>query len=219
MSTSVLTTALFDLDGVIFNTEPQYTEFWGGQCKLYHPEIPGLEHRIKGQTLVQILDHYFADVRSEHGEIIARLDDFERNMRYEYIAGFTTFLSDLRRNGIHTAVVTSSNLAKMNVVYNVRSEFKSLFDAVLTAEDFSESKPNPDCYLKGAARFDEKDVRKCVVFEDSFNGLRSGRNAGMHVVGLSTTNSADDIKPLSDVVIPDFNGLTYQKLLDKLSLL
>ena len=46
--------ALFDLDGVIFNTEPQYTEFWRSQCRLYHPEMPGLENQIKGQTLVEI---------------------------------------------------------------------------------------------------------------------------------------------------------------------
>lgn len=217
METSVITTALFDLDGVIFNTESQYTEFWGSQCRLYHPEVAGLEHRIKGQTLIQILNHYFGDVKSEHNKIIARLNDFERDMKYEYVPGLITFLSDLRLNGVHTAVVTSSNIAKMNVVYNVHAEFKNLFDAVLTSEDFSASKPNPDCYLKGAARFGEKDVRRCVVFEDSFNGLRSGRNAGMHVVGLSTTNPADAIKPLSDIVIPNFTDYDYKKLIVKLA--
>jgi beta-phosphoglucomutase-like phosphatase (HAD superfamily) len=48
---SELKAALFDLDGVVFDTEPQYTIFWGSQCRLYHPEHPGLEHEIKGQTL------------------------------------------------------------------------------------------------------------------------------------------------------------------------
>ena len=57
--------ALFDLDGVIFNTEPQYTEFWRSQCRLYHPEKPGLENQIKGQTLVEIYEKYFADVKEE----------------------------------------------------------------------------------------------------------------------------------------------------------
>ena len=51
--------ALFDLDGVVFDTEPQYSVFWGGICRQYHPEHPGLEHEIKGQTLTQIYDRWF----------------------------------------------------------------------------------------------------------------------------------------------------------------
>lgn len=214
MNIKEISIALFDLDGVVFNTEPQYTEFWGSQCRLYHPGQPGLEHRIKGQTLTQIFDRYFADLKDEQPKIVARLDEFERKMKFEYIAGFTGFITDLRRNGIHTAVVTSSNQAKMCAVYDARPEFKTLFDAVLTAEDFEKSKPDPDCYLKGAARFGEKDIRRCVVFEDSFNGLKSGRSAGMFVAGLATTNSADSIKPFCDIILNDYSGLDYNGLLE-----
>ena len=46
--------ALFDLDGVVFETESQYTIFWGMIGREYHPEMPDFAHRIKGQTLVQI---------------------------------------------------------------------------------------------------------------------------------------------------------------------
>ena len=74
---------------------------------------------------------------------------------------------------------------------------------MLTSEDFDESKPSPDCYLKGAARFDAT-PDECIVFEDSFNGLKSGRAAGMFVVGLSTTNAEEEIASLSDVVIKDY---------------
>lgn len=49
-----LKAALFDLDGVVFNTEPQYTIFWKSQFKMYHPELPGIENQIKGMTLVEI---------------------------------------------------------------------------------------------------------------------------------------------------------------------
>lgn len=214
-----ISTVLFDLDGVIFDTEPQYTEFWGGQCRLYHPDKPGLEHQIKGQTLTQIFDRYFAEVKDEQPKITACLNEFERHMRYEYINGFLTFIADLRENGINTAVVTSSNQAKMDVVYNARAKFKSLFDAILTSEDFSASKPDPDCYLRGAARFGEQDVHRCVVFEDSFNGLKAGRSAGMHVVGVATTNPEDAISPLCDTVINNFHGLDYNSLLRNLDLL
>jgi HAD superfamily hydrolase (TIGR01509 family) len=91
----------------------------------------------------------------------------------------------------------------MQAVYASRPEFRGLFDAILTSEDFERSKPDPDCYLKAAERFGVE-PKDCVVFEDSFNGLKSGRAAGMYVVGLATTNSADAIRPLCDEVIKDF---------------
>lgn len=208
--------ALFDLDGVVFDTENQYSVFWGGQCRLYHPDKPGLENTIKGQTLVQIFDGYFDDLKSEQPNIIKRLNEFERNMKFEYIPGFLDFISDLRVNGIRTAVVTSSNKAKMDSVYSAHPDFKSLFDIILTSEDFEKSKPDPDCYLKGAKAFGVQ-FDDCVVFEDSFNGLKAGRNAGMKVVGLATTNQADAIKPYSDYVVSDFKELNYQKICDMMS--
>ncbi len=207
----IIRAALFDLDGVVFDTESQYTVFWGEQFRLYHPDKPGLEHKIKGQTLVQIFDAWFSDMKDEQPKIVARIDEFERNMKFEYVRGFTEFVSDLRRNGVKTAVVTSSNLAKMQSVYASHPEFKAMFDAVLTSEDFERSKPDPDCYLKGAALFGAE-RGDCVVFEDSFNGLKAGRAAGMAIVGLSTTNQPDAIRQYCDRVIPDFVGLDCDKL-------
>ena len=197
--------ALFDLDGVVFDTEPQYTVFWGAQCREFHPEHPGLEHEIKGQTLTQIYERCFtADGLAEKQALITRrLDEFEAQMHFDYVDGFEDFVRDLRERGIKTAVVTSSNVPKMQSVYRQRPEFCELFDAILTAEDFERSKPDPDCYLKAAQRFGAE-PSECVVFEDSFNGLKSGRAAGMTVIGLSTTNKADDIAPLCDEVIPNY---------------
>ena len=199
--------ALFDLDGVVFDTEPQYTVFWGQQCREFHPEHPGLEHEIKGQTLVQIYDAWFSGPLTERqAEITERLNRFEQQMSYDYIAGFVEYITELRNNGVKTAVVTSSNQPKMEAVYQSRPEFKGMFDAILTSEDFERSKPDPDCYLKAAERLGvSKD--DCVVFEDSFNGLKSGRAAGMFVVGLATTNSAEAIAPLCDKVINDYTLL------------
>ena len=197
---------------MVFDTEPQYTEFWGSQCRLYHPERPGLEQEIKGSTLTQIYDRWFSgDLESEQPVITRRLDAFEAQMRYEYIAGFEQLIADLHAHGVKTAVVTSSNQPKMESVYRAQPQFKQLFDAILTSEDFEHSKPHPDCYLKAAARF-HVEPSECIVFEDSFNGLKSGRAAGMKVVGLATTNPADSIAPLSDIQITDYQHTTYQSL-------
>lgn len=207
--------ALFDLDGVVFDTEGQYSDFWGRQFRTYYPGSSGMEQRIKGQTLGQIFDAYFPDADVQE-RIVAELENFEQGMRFPYVDGFADFVADLRACGVRTAIVTSSNRQKMSVVYANCPELTDMFDAILTSEDFLFSKPHPDCYEKAAARLDaQRD--ECVVFEDSFNGLRSGRSAGMRVVGLSTTNVADDIKPLSDVVISDYLGLDYEKITTLLS--
>ena len=207
-----LKAALFDLDGVVFDTEPQYTIFWGSQCRLYHPERPGLEHEIKGSTLQQIYDKWWSgELEKERDIVTRRLNEFEAQMDYSYIAGFEAFVRDLRQHGVKTAVVTSSNMPKMESVFRVRPEFKSLFDAILTSEDFAESKPSPDCYLKGAERFGVS-PDDCVVLEDSINGLKSGRAAGMYVVGLTTTNTKENIESLSNIQISDYQDINYQKL-------
>ncbi len=92
--------ALFDLDGVVFNTEPLYTQFWGDIFRKYAPEQPDLALRIKGQTLVQIFDKYFREMEKVQMEIIQAIDTFEYSMPFEYIRGFETFILDLKRQGI-----------------------------------------------------------------------------------------------------------------------
>lgn len=207
--------ALFDLDGVVFDTEPQYTVFWGEMGRKYHPEVEHFEQRIKGQTLVQIFDKWFPGQEALQRDITAGLDAFERDMDYLYVPGVEAFLRELRDREIHTAVVTSSNMEKMRNVYRKHPEFEGYFDRILTSEDFARSKPEPDCYLLGAEVFGLP-VSRCVVFEDSFNGLKAGRAAGMKVVGLSTTNEPGQIRELCDSVLPDFCRFGVEKMLDLL---
>lgn len=203
--------ALFDLDGVVFDTEPQYTIFWGGECRRYRPDIPGLEYMIKGQTLDQILGNYFLEVKDEWQDIIARLNDYEKNMNYIYVNEFERFIKEIRQCGLKTAVVTSSNKPKMQSVFAKRPELEEMFDVILTSEYFAHSKPHPDCYLKGAEMFQAK-PEECIVFEDSFNGLKSGRASGAKVVGLATSNPKEKISELCDVVIPDYSGISPQDI-------
>ncbi len=207
--------ALFDLDGVVLDTEGQYTKFWAEQCRQYYPNKPGLEYKVKGQTLVQIFDKYFSGMDLEQAEITKRLNNFELSMSFPYIEGFQEFVKSLRKQGIKTAIITSSNKEKMKAVYLKLPEFKDMFDEILTSEDFSKSKPDPDCYLKGASRF-SLSANHCIVFEDSFNGLKSARAAAMRVVALATTNPKEEIEPLSDYVIENFRELNYEKLIEKL---
>ncbi len=205
--------ALFDFDGVIVDTEPQYSIFWGEQGRKYHPEVEDFSVRVKGTTLTQIFDNYFVGKEDIQQQIRRELTDFESEMNYEYVPGVVDFLEDLRDNHIRTAVVTSSDRIKMESVFRSRPEMKDLFDRILMAEDFTRSKPFPDCYLLGAKVFGTVPGR-CVVFEDSFNGLKSGNAAGMTVVGLATTNPKEAILDLCSLVIDDFRHFTCGNMLE-----
>ena len=199
--------ALFDLDGVVLDTESQYSRFWGSIGREFHPEVSDFGDRIKGQTLTQIYDAWFNGQAEQQTDITRRLDAFEAHMDYPYIPGAEAYIRRLHDAGIPLAIVTSSNQAKMRNVFAAHPELKQYFQRILTSEDFAASKPAPDCYLRGAQAFGVE-PSACVVFEDSLNGLKAGRAAGCYVVGLATTNPADVIAPLADCVVADFTELT-----------
>lgn len=174
--------ALFDFDGVVVDTEPQYTVFWDEQGLKYLSKVD-FGRSIKGQTLTQIFDRYFTGMSEVHKQIIKDLNEYEKQMDYRFIPGVVEFMKTLRNNNIRIAIVTSSNDQKMANVYREHPELTTLVDRILTADMFTESKPHPECFLLGAKLFNTE-VDNCVVFEDSFHGLEAARRAGMKIVGL-----------------------------------
>ena len=212
MDTTKTIAALFDFDGVIMDTELQYTIFWNEQGEKYlHVKnfCPG----IKGQTLTQIYDKHFAgELVSVREQITSDLNLFEKDMAYEYLPGVQDFLVELRRHNVKIALVTSSNDEKMENVYRTHPEFKEQFDRILTGDMFKRSKPAPDCFLLGMEIFGTV-PENSFVFEDSFHGLQAGRSSGAKVIGLATTNSREAIAGKADYIIDDFTGMTYDKLL------
>lgn len=202
--------ALFDFDGVIVDTESQYTVFWDRMGAEYLG-IEDFGRRIKGQTLVQIFDGHFSGMLKEQEEVVARLNEYEAAMSYDFLPGVVDFLHELKEAGVPTAIVTSSNQPKMEQVYRSHPQLDEMVDAILTSEDFSRSKPDPECFLKGMEILGGT-PEETVVFEDSFHGLAAGRAAGAYVVGLATTNSREDIVPLCDMVISDFTNISLSSL-------
>lgn len=211
MNTTKTIAVLFDFDGVIMDTETQYTVFWNEQGRKYLGE-EDFGRRIKGQTLTQIYDKHFSDKPEAQQEITAGLNVFEQQMSYEYIPGVEAFLAELRRNGVKIAVVTSSNEEKMQNVYNAHPEFKGMVDRILTGEMFARSKPAPDCFLLGMEIFGAQ-PENTYVFEDSFHGLQAGMTSGATVIGLATTNSREAITGKAHYIMDDFTELTFDKLL------
>ena len=213
---SQLKVALFDLDGTLIDTEGQYSTFWGAIGSRFRPDVPTLANDIKGTTLTNIYATYFPDPDVQK-TITEELNAWEAQMKYEFLPGVTDFIQDLKDNGLKCALVTSSNTIKMKSVIRQIPNFNTLFDKVLTAEDFTASKPAPDCYLFGAKTFNAA-PSECVVFEDAYTGLQAGMSSGIFTIGLATGHTPDEIRDKCNYVLNDFTGMTYSKLLDIVSL-
>ncbi|MCL2650224.1 MAG: HAD family phosphatase [Candidatus Azobacteroides sp.] len=204
--------ALFDMDGVIIDTEPQYDIHWKAIGKKYRPDIEGFEKIIKGTILPDILNRYFSHLSEEEIASLKQIhDEFERNMSYPEIPGAVAFVRSLREAGIPTGLVTSSGEEKVSSV-DKAYHLNKLFDTVVTAQRIKEGKPDPMCYLLAAEDLGAN-PSDCVVFEDSFAGIQSGIAAGMKVIGLSTTNARESLLDKVYEVIPDFSNYTLNDLI------
>ena len=201
-------TVLFDFDGVISDTEPLYTKFWNVEGMRYFGD-PDFGIKIKGQTFKHI-STYFSNEK-DLTQAMHDIDEFERNMPYDLVPGIMDFLRELKGAGVKTAIVTSSHNKKMENVWRAHPGMKDMVTTVLTSEDFSQSKPDPECFLKGMEVLGGS-PEETVIFEDSFHGLAAGRASGAKVIGLATTNKREAIAPLCDMVIDDFLGLTVQDI-------
>lgn len=203
--------ALFDLDGVIIDTEPSYSIFWGGMGVKYNVGIGNFADAIKGTTLTQILDRYFAP--ELHAEVVEQLEAYEKSMQYQLFPDVIDFLDKLKSLGISCAIVTSSNDEKMSNLWNQHPALREYFDALVTDEDVTHSKPDPEPYIIGASRLGAA-PEDSYVFEDSFNGLLSGRRAGARVVALATTNPYESLVDKADIVIRGFGEFPLSELTD-----
>lgn len=200
--------ALFDFDGVLVDTEPLYDLFWNEASVRYETGIENFADVIKGTTLPAIIENYFSDRTGAFKQLV-----MEESMAYESamslppMPGSIEFLRVLRDRGVRTGLVTSSDKAK--VVRAVDElNLHGMFDTVVTAERVTKGKPDPSCYLLAAKDLDVR-PEDCLVFEDSLFGIQAGLDAGMRVIGLTTTNPAESFRDKVYAVIPGFAGKTF----------
>ena len=202
---------LFDLDGVLLDSEGQYSIFWEQMDREYPTGIPEFASYIKGFHLTRILS-YFANEEVRQ-QVLDKLQEFERQMRYEFFPGALDFVRRVRDAGIPMAIVTSSDHKKMQALYSQYPEFSTLFDKIITGDMVTKAKPDPDCFLMGARQLGV-DIKDCIVFEDSRNGLIAGRASGALVVGISTTLDSETVSELSDLTLDAVEELTVERMLE-----
>ncbi len=205
---------LFDLDGVIIDSERTYTRIWQAIDEAFPTGVKDFARVIKGTTLYDILERYFpAEVRPE---VRQRCLDAEQHIKFGYEKGAFELLSHLKEQGYPTALVTSSDGVKMGRLWAQLPELRDMFTAIVDAEMVTRSKPDPQGYLKAAALLGVE-ASRCAVFEDAFTGVSAGRAAGAYVVGLTATLGAEKLAPASDLLLDSLEELDLDRLIATLS--
>ena len=179
---------VFDLDGLMFNTEELY-QFVGGELlrrrgKTFEQELldqmMGRPPRVSLQLMIDWhgLQDTPATLAAETEEIFATILD----TRLECMPGLLGLLEALEQHQIPKAIATSSGRRFVTNVLS-RFEFEPRFDFVLTSEDVVEGKPHPEIYLKAAERFGLPPA-EVLVLEDSENGCKAAVAAGTFAVAV-----------------------------------
>lgn len=206
---------LFDLDGVLIDSEREYTRIWTEIDEYFPTEVENFAIKIKGQTLPEILNTYFE--RNIHQAVTDMLNDKEQKMHYGWLPGAREFLDEIRQAGYESILVTSSNEMKMRHLREERPELESYFKDIVTADKISRSKPDPEGYLLGA-RMLGIEPKRCMVFEDSRQGVIAGRSAGAYVVGLTTTLPESAIVEFCDKVIGTLADINLKMIKNVISM-
>jgi len=182
---------IFDMDGVIINSNPVHREAWEIYNRRFGLETTEAMHELMyGKRNDEIVRAFFGDLPA--GEVVRR--GAEKEVLYrEMIAGrIELFLVPGLRNFLETyreaPMAIASNAEAANVAFVLQSSgLERYFRAALDGSQVTHPKPHPEIYLLAAERLGMK-PENCVVFEDSFSGVEAARAAGMRVIGIRTTH-------------------------------
>jgi beta-phosphoglucomutase family hydrolase len=200
---------IFDMDGVILDSNPLHRESWTAFSRRYGVETtPAMLERMYGRRNDQIIRDFFGEGLTKT-EIAARgavKEELYREMlasRIEevLVPGLRPFLD--RYRGVPMALATNAEPENVNFVLD-RAGLRAYFRVVVDGHQVSHPKPHPEVYLR-AADLLQTAPADCIVFEDSHTGVAAARAAGMRVAGIATTYVN---LPGADVMADNFcNGI------------
>ena len=211
---------IFDLDGVLVDTGWAHKQAWYDLAdkegfsmsdEFFYNTFGMQNNRI----IPMLLGHKPAS------EAISRLSDWKEQRYRDLIAeklaladGAKALLNDLKKEGFLLAIGSSAPKENLHLILQ-RLHVENVFDACVTKEDVSESKPAPDTFLKAARKLSLPPGR-CVVVEDAVQGIEAGKTAGMPVVAVTTTRKRADLYQ-ADIIVDSLSELTAEDFLKLLT--
>jgi len=188
---------LFDMDGVIFDTEREYLKEWNKIFEKYGYEMKKeiyVSVMGRGRKKVkEIFKENFGDdlpIEEMYIEKDIMLKEAIENNEVPLKQGALELLEFLKKNEYKTALATSAKKDRVKSQVN-HAKINNLFDAIVCADDIVNSKPNPEIFLKAAEKVNVK-PENCIVIEDSEAGIRAAFNAGMIAFHVKDLKEADE---------------------------
>ena len=209
---------IFDMDGTLVDNTPFHFRAWQELFKLHHMgelSKQTYQSEISGVPILNTVKKYFNNTYDDAGleALVNEKQELYRQAFQPYlrpINGLENFLAELKDAGIKMALATSSDMHDVEFIFNT-IPIRQYFDAIIIGSMVSEPKPSPLIFLKAAGQLNAR-PEKCVVFEDSTSGLKAGNNAGMKVVGITTSHPAAVIGKVASLVINDYADVNLHKL-------
>lgn len=202
---------IFDFDGVVVNSEPLYEETGHELFRQFGIDVIEDDWKeFKGLSAERffVLAKEKYKIKASLGEIYKIDQDILKNKFREslqYINGFHDFLEYVKEKFLY-ALVTSTSAELLSWIFD-NTNINNDFSQVITADDVTKTKPDPEPYIKVAERL-KICPSEMLVIEDSVNGVISAKRAGSRVVGLLTSFSKEDL-PEAHLHVESFDELRY----------
>lgn len=211
----MLKAVIFDMDGVIVDTEPMHARAAVLALKKFGVDAT-IEYvqQFIGSTIFHMskvmindfnIDATVQQLVDANNEMKAYLHKTEGHIVVPYITGL---MQDLHNNGVKLIIASSSEAPAIEEVMEAL-RIKELFDGYVSGCSVSHPKPAPDIFLK-AADILGVTPEECLVIEDSFNGVTAAKAAGMTCIGFANPNSGNQDLKKADMLVEGFEEVDYE---------
>jgi beta-phosphoglucomutase len=207
---------IFDMDGVIVHTNPYHSKAFRAffSARNLSPTDEEFAEHMFGKSNSYILSHFLE--RTIEGDELRLMEDEKESLFrkiyepfIEPITGITSFIEDLYQHGVRLGVATSAPVANLDLILT-KVPLRGKMGSILASEDVKKHKPDPEVYLTSAKKLGVS-PDQCVVFEDSFSGISAALNAGMKVVGVLTSHTAEELPPCN-LYVQDYSEMSFEKI-------
>lgn len=215
----MLKAVLFDMDGVIVNTEPLHRKAYFQMFEEVGLDvIPDYYDGFTGQSTMEICralcSRFELDRKPEELLNIKRKHFkhlFENSDGLKLIDGVLDLIKDYHQKGMTLILASSASMSNIDRIFD-RFDLNPFFKAKISGADLKASKPHPEIFIK-AAELAGADRDECIVIEDSTNGIIAAKEAGIFCVGYRGPNSSNQDFSRADLVVTDFKEIAYDRLI------